>query len=313
VRAAVGSVLSAQRQQAALQELIGTAPIEGAFLPGGEELRALLTAGDPGALALQIGDFKLTVGQLYARMLSGQQSPVAPGDTPAHSLLLALERRERAYRQAVRDGVDRDPEAEAMVQRILDRELASLQIRKRLQARVDRDPQRLQAYYDANRARFSTPLRLQVQRLSARLPPDANQLMARLERARPELDAGRLQFDRLASELGATLSGPDWELPTQIAQRERRPMGEIVGLKPGRHGAPYRIEDRIEMIRVAARAEPELQPLEQIRDRVRMDLLTTHREDEYGALVQEVLAERHFAIVRPELEAMIRRPAAASR
>jgi hypothetical protein len=90
-------------------------------------------------------------------------------------------------------------------------------------------------------------------------------------------------------------------------------VAEVIGLKAGRHGAPYRIEDRIEMIRVVARSEPELQPLEPIRDRVRTDLLMTHREDEYGALVQEILAERHFAVVRTELEAMIRRPAAVSR
>jgi hypothetical protein len=313
VRNAIGTVLASQRQQAALEKLIGTAPIEGAFVPTTDELRALVAAGDLTALAMQIGDFKLTVGQLYARMLAGQQGPVPPGDTPAHALVVTLERRERAYRQAVQAGVDRDPAAQALVQRIVDRELAGLQLRNRLQARVDRNPQRLQEYYDANRARFSTPLRLQVQRLSAPLAAGANQVMARLERARAELDAGRLDFARLASEVGATLSEPAWELPTQIAQRERRPVAEVVGLKVGRHGAPYRTADRIEMIRVAARGEPELQPLEQIRDRVRTDLLMTHREDEYGALVQEVLAERHFTLVRPELEAMLKRPAAVSR
>lgn len=313
VRNAIGTVISSQRQQAAMQQLIGTAPIEGAFVPSTDELRALLAAGDPAALALQIGDFKLTVGQLYARMLAGQQGAAPPGDTPAHGLVLALERRERAYRQAMQQGVDRDPAALALVQRIVDRELAGLQLRTRLQARIDRNPQRLQAYYDANRARFSTPLRLQVQRLSVPLAADANQRMARLERARAELDAGRLEFARLAAEMGATLSEPAWELPTQIAQRERRPVAEVVGLKVGRYGAPYRSENRIEMIRVEARAEPELQPLEPIKDRVRTDLLMTHREDEYGALVQEVLSERHFSVVRAELEAMIRRPAVALR
>ena len=52
------------------------------------------------------------------------------------------------------------------------------------------------------------------------------------------------------------------------------------------------------MVRVLERAEPQPQPLERIRERVRTDLLVTHREDEYAALVQEVLAGRRFAVVR---------------
>jgi hypothetical protein len=65
------------------------------------------------------------------------------------------------------------------------------------------------------------------------------------------------------------------------------------------------------MVRVLELAEPQPQPLEGIRERVRTDLLVNHREDEYAALVQEVLASRRFAVVRSELEAMLRRPTAA--
>ena len=65
------------------------------------------------------------------------------------------------------------------------------------------------------------------------------------------------------------------------------------------------------MVRVLERAEPQPQPLERIRELVRTDLLVTHQEDEYAALVKEVLAARHFAVVRSELEAMLKRPTAA--
>jgi PPIC-type peptidyl-prolyl cis-trans isomerase-like protein/parvulin-like peptidyl-prolyl cis-trans isomerase-like protein len=307
VRAAIGQVLSAQRRQAAVDKLIGD-PLEGTTVASAEELRALFAAGDPAATALRAGDYQLTVGQLQARLLAGQQAIVAPGDTPAHSLLVTLEKRERAYRLAQKQGLDRGPEAEALIQRSLDREIGALQLHKRMAARIDADPRRLQEYYEANRARFSTPLRLKVQRLSVPLAGDANQTMARLERARQELDAGRLAISRLAADLGGTVTEPAWELPTQVARRERRPVATSVGLKPGKHGAPYRIEDRIEMLRVLERSEPSAQPLDQIRDQVRTDLLVTHREDEYTALVQEILSARKYAVVRTELEAMLKRP-----
>ena len=151
-----------------------------------------------------------------------------------------------------------------------------------------------------------------MERLSVPLKGDANQAMARLERARADLDAGRLDFAALAREVGGTLLEPVWELPTQLAQRERRPVSPATVAKAGRYSAPYRTVDHIEMTKVLERSEPEVQPLEKIRDQVRTDLLLTHRQDEYGALVQEVLAARHYAAVQTELEAMLKRPASGS-
>ncbi len=310
VRNAIGVVLADERRKAEVAKLIGSDPLPGSMVPTDDELRTLFEAGDPSAVALRVDDYQLTLGQLQARLLAGQLGIAAGGDSPAHALVVGLEQRERAYRKAVAQGVDRSPEVAAAVERLLERELAGLQLRKRLVERIDRDPQRLQEYYDANRSRFSTPLRLKVQRLSVPLEGDANRAMARLERARPELDAGRLDFAALAAELGGTLLEPVWDLPTRIALRERRPSSPTAGLRAGKHSAPYRTQDHIEMVRVLERSEPEEQPLERVRERVRTDLLVTHRQEEYAALVQEVLASRHYAVARSELEAMLKRPAA---
>jgi parvulin-like peptidyl-prolyl isomerase len=309
VRNAIGFVLAAESRQAAIDRLIPAAPADG-FVPTADQLRGLFEAGDPAAEALRVGDYRLTLGQLQARLLAGQVGVTTGRDTPAHALVTTLERRERLYRVAVEKGIDRSPEAEARVGRLADRELAALQLRKRLAERIERDPKRLQDYYDANRSRFSTPLRLRVQRVTVPLKGDANQVMARLERSRPEVEAGRLDLARLAADLGGTLQDPAWELPSQVAQRERRPPAQAAGLKAGRVSPPYRTEDRIEMARVLERAEPEPQPLEKVRERVRTDLLVTQRQDEYASLVEETLSARRYAVVRPELEAMLKRAAA---
>ena len=112
-------------------------------------------------------------------------------------------------------------------------------------------------------------------------------------------------------EVGGTLLEPVWELPTQIAQRERRPFSPALGAQASRYSTPYRTIDHIEMAKVLERGEPAVQPLEKVREQVRTDLLLTHRQAEYGALVEEILAARHFVTVPSELEAMLRRPAAA--
>jgi hypothetical protein len=67
------------------------------------------------------------------------------------------------------------------------------------------------------------------------------------------------------------------------------------------------------MARVVERREPQVPPLDGIREQVRTDLLVTHRQDEYAALVEEMLGSRHFATVPRELEAMLTRPTASGR
>jgi parvulin-like peptidyl-prolyl isomerase len=312
VQGALARDLMAKRRDAEIDRKVGKAVPEGSFVPDAEQLLKIFAAGDPSAVVLRIGDFQVTLWQLQQRLLAGQV-PVDPNlqDSPAHALVEALKRRELIYRYCVQQGIDKSPETGERLQRMVDRELAGVQLRNRMMARVDRDPKRLEDYYQANRGRFSQPLRLRVQRLSVPLAANANEVMARLERARAELDAGRQDFARLAAEVGGTVSEPGWEMPTQIALRVKSAAPPAAALKPGRHSPPYRNGDRIEMVRVLERVEPQALPFEQVRDRVRTDLLVSRRHEEYSALAQELLTQRRFAVARPELEAMLNRPVAS--
>lgn len=302
--------LMTERHEAEIARQVGKAFPEGSFVPDAEQLRGLVAAADPAAVVLRIGDFQVTLGELQQRMLMGQIPPnVPPGESPAHALVAALANRELIYRHCVKLGIDRSPEAEGRLQRLVDRELSGLQMRKRLTDRMDRDPKRIEDYYQANRQRFGLPLRLRVQRLVVPLSGSANRVMARLEAARKELDGGRLDFAKLAAELGGTVREPQWEVPAPV---NRRKSGlALAGLKAGQHSPPYRVGDHIEMLRVLERAEPQPQPLDKVRDRVRADYVLNHRHDEYAALVEEVLSGRHYQVVRSEVEAMVKRPAGA--
>lgn len=309
VQAVLARELLARRRDAEIDRRVGTALPEGSFVPDAERLRALFEAGDPAAVVLRIGDFQVTLWQVEQRLLAGQ-IPTDPAavDSPAHALVEGLKRRELIYRYCVREGIDRSPETAERLQRMADRELAGLQLRNRMVARVEREPRRLEDYYEANRGRFSAPLRVRVQRLSVPLTGSANEVMARLERAQAELDAGREDFARLAAQVGGTLSEPAWEVPTQLVMREKSAALPAAALQPGRHSPPYRYGDHIEMVRVLERVEPEPQPFEKVRDRVRQDFLISHRHEEYAALAAEVLEGRSFRVARAELEAMLRRP-----
>jgi parvulin-like peptidyl-prolyl isomerase len=314
VQGALARDLLARRRDAEMDRRVGKTLPAGSLVPDAVQLLRIFEAGDPAAVVLRIGDFQVTLWQLQQRLLAGQ-IPVDPAsqDSPAHALVEALKRRELIYRYAVQQGIDKSPETEERLQRMVDRELAGLQLRNRMVARVEREPKRLEDYYQANRGRFSQPLRLRVQRLIVPLAANGNEVMARLERARAELDAGRQDFARLATEVGGTVSEPAWEVPTEIAARERSAAPPAAALKPGRHSPPYRNGDRIEMVRVLERVEPQTLPFEQVRERVRTELLVSRRYQEYSAVAQELLSARKFAVARPELEAMLNRPATSAR
>lgn len=312
VRGPIARRLLSERRNSAIERLVGTALPEGSFVPDAAQLRALAEGGDPAAVVLRFGDLAVTLGELQRRLLAGQAPPDAgAAANPALALVEALVERERIYRYCVAQGIDRTPEAEARVERLLDRELSSVRLQQRLLERVDRDPKRLTDYYEANRRRFSEPLRLRVQRLTVPLTAAGNEAMARLERARAELDAGRLDFARLGAELGGTLDEPAWRTLAELALREERPVSLAAELRAGRYSPPFRVRDRIEMVRVLERKEPVPLPFDRARDLVRMDFLVNRRHDEYGGFVEEVLAGRHYQPVAQELEALVRRPGAA--
>lgn len=302
--------LIAQARADEVLKRVGTTLPEGSIVPDAMQLQLLYEAGDPSAVALKLGEVEYTLGDIQNRLMAGQAPPDS-SDSPAHALVVALRQRYLIHQYTVRQGTDRGPEVDRRVDRLMDRELAGLRMRERLLARLDRDPERVRRYYEANRKRFSTPLQLRVQRLSVPMGPTPNRVMARLEAARAGLDRGREDLAALATELSGTVEEPAWRAPSTLALRERRTISQATGLQPGRHSAPYSVGDRIEVIRVVERKEPTLLPFEQAQPMVRAEMMATRGAEEYAALVKELLAEHHYQVSQARLEALLRRPSPA--
>lgn len=305
-RMPIARQLIAQARADEVVKRVGTTLPEGSIVPDAMQLQRLYEAGDTSAVALKLGEVEYTLGDIQNRLMAGQAPPDS-SDSPAHALVVALRQRYLIHQYTVRQGTDRGPEVDRRVDRLMDRELAGLRMRERLVARLDRDRARVRRYYEANRKRFSAPLLLRVQRLSVPMGSDPNRVMARLEAARTALDRGREDLAALAAELSGTVEGPAWRAPATLALRERRSVSQATGLQPGQHSAPYSVGDRIEMIRVVERKEPVLLPFEQAQPMVRAEMMASRGAEEYAALVKDLLAEHHYRVSQPHLEALLRR------
>jgi hypothetical protein len=311
VRTSIAMLLMNQAREAEIRKRVG-APPAGASIPDAAAWKRLLEAGDPQAMVLEIGDLRLTLAEFQARLLALQTTldlsvPVTP-----QALLQTLVDRELIFLYCRAKGIDRSPGAQARLNRMTDRELAGLRLRERLLARADTPPGRLQEYHAANRARFSEPLGLRLVRLRVPLSAHADQAMARLEQARPQLDRGQLTLGALAAELGGTVEEAGWQTLDQIARGGPRGAELASGLAAGRHSPPYRNGDQIEMLMVSERREPAPLPFERVREQVRTDFVFTHLHEEYSNLVKEVLAEKGFQVAREPLEELLRRPPGAA-
>jgi peptidyl-prolyl cis-trans isomerase C len=310
VRALILRRLTAERWDKSVRDKVGDSLPEGAFVAGGDELRQILAAGDPQALVARVGDFRLTVAELQRRLAAAGALDPATRAVPPAAFLAQLRQREVIYRHCAEHGLDRRPEVEARRQRLLDRELAALLLRRKLVQAVEREPAVLEEHYRTNRARFSEPLELRVQKLVIPLAGAANETMARLEGSVGPLDQGRQSLASLAAALGGRVEEQDWATPSQIARTDPRAAGFVMRLRPGRHSPPYRTEKDIVMVRLVERKEPRPLPFDQARERVRDDYLATHRQERYAALSADLLGRAGFKLVQGNLEALLRRAGA---
>jgi len=307
VRARIARRMALDRRDAALTRRVGSTVPKGSFVPDAEALSRLLEAGDPEAVVLRVGDFRVTLADLRRRLLLAMDQSDGEAVQPL-ALLEALKQRELVYRYCIAHRLDRRPEVDERVAQIVDAELAALQARKRLMRRLDDDPRRLEKYYEENRGRFSEPLKLRLQRLTVPFGENANAVMARLEAARPDLDRGRQTLAGLATELGGKVAEEGWLTLPQLAQGSGGRAAHLaLDLTPGQHSAPYHTASGIEVIRLLERRDPTPLPFDQVRERVRAELLASHGSEERAALVGEVLDAAHFKVRPAQLEAMLRR------
>ncbi len=301
----IGSQLQRERAREAVVRVAAELPLPaGSFVAGSEELGALLTAGDPEATVFRVGDYELTVARFRGLLeQSREQQGGQPSPELAPELLRALERRERIYRHALGDGLAEDPEVAAQLVRLEDRALLRILRQRSLQRQLTGEPERLQQYYDDNKLRFSSPLRLEVRRLAVPVTPvTAGGAMARLERVAAEAAAGSDRLSALAAELGGEVEELGWRTLGELARLDRRWIPVAAGLEAGQLSPPLSSPSSLAMLEVEARREPEPLPFSTVLERVRAAYLAAHRQELYRRWADEVLAEAGFEVFRDRLQ-----------
>jgi len=305
VRPQIAERLNDERRREAVEqlELEGELP-EGSYVPSPEDLRALLSSPDARALMLRIGDFELRRGDLERRFVA-----VSPGggNRGRGEMVASLRRRELLYQRATAEGVLDDPELSERLVGVREVRLITFHLQRRLNQLIDDRGDTLERYYDDHRNRFHGPLRLQLQRLQVEVGPEANRVMADLERLVTSINEGESTLAAAAGEIGGEVEELGWLPLSELRARNETSAILAVGSAVGQVTAPYRHRDWLEVLEVVGREEPDPLPFEQAKVAVRRDYLQQHGPQVYEELREQLLTERDFRPWPEQIQAVATR------
>jgi hypothetical protein len=302
-RGLIRQELVAERRLAAMDERvdeIGLPP--DSFVPTAEELEAISSTGDPAAVVLRLGDYRLRLARVQA-MVTGEAQRLGEraGDDLPEQILARVRRQEVVYQHRLAAGAELLPAIRERLARQGEQVLTDRYRRRLIERALDVDPAVIEGFYQDNRERFSSPLRLEIRRLRVPLAGEATARMAELEGLVPELDAGEVDLDELARRYGGEVEDLGRKTLVELSAIEPKIVVYASTLAAGRHSSPYLGGDGLEMLAVVDREEPAPLPFLQVRDQVRAAYLQRHGGVLYGALVDEVLDQAGFRLFEERL------------
>jgi hypothetical protein len=317
VRPAIAARLAEEKRRERIAELV--AEIE---LPAGstvhqpDQLLAALQGKDADAVILSVGDFRLTAGELARRL---EETEAAGGGLQR---LTAVERAKQLYRDLYHEqllliAAAKDELSEAQ-QQARDQRIAELSRRALAERRLEdlsrelmaKNEAGLRLFYEDNRHLYQSRLRFKLQMLAVPAAAGAPQLMARLEAARADLIAGKLDFKGAAKLFQhGELADLGWLDAEKLAATEAKVRLYVLELDGKGYTVPFQLNRRLVMIWVEDRVEPKSLSFEEARQEIEADYLGRNRQTLYREAVAGLLAAEGFRFEEENLRQHLAPPA----
>jgi hypothetical protein len=316
VREAIRGRIGEERLRDAIAERTADRdPPQGSLVLAAERL-AESFRWEAGRDVLAVREFRLTAGEL--RRLAGL--PAAPGGSPLagdrrERLVEAYDRQRKLLLLAV-DLLESDSEVDREVcdeARRRAREagrdrLVAQRIRTALEVRVDRDPDRLEGYFEDNRHLYQSPLRFWLRILELPFGANPPAQLAEMERVHEALVEGRLDFEAAAARVGGRIRELGWRDFGELGELPPKARSYLVQVAAGSYTVPFQEDETLHLVWVAGREEPRNATWEEARERVRSDYLARFERDLYLALQEERLEAVGFAFDEERLRQQLGSP-----
>lgn len=274
------------------------------FTPTADELQAILQRNDPQEVVLRVNEYTLDVATLMA-MLANDSSQRVPSSNHVVRLLDQVRRGELIYQQQLDAGIGLSEEEQKTVNEQLSSLLTYQGRQQKLRLRMEKDAAALRAFFDENRMRFTSPLRLQLRRLSVPLSKHPSDQMALLERRRNDLNQGLTTLDELAAVIGGDVHDLGWQGLNQLQLIAPELAALISEVQKDQYSPPYSRPDSLNILHVVDRQEPQPLAFEQVREAVRQAYLERHGQRLYDEVRTEILSAAGFSLHEKRLDELL--------
>ncbi len=158
---------------------------------------------------------------------------------------------------------------------------------------LNNHPDVVQQYYDKNRMRFATPVRVKLQRL---VVPKVDQLdiMPELESVIESLEKGDVSMQDLANQYHGKVQNLAWRKADQLAAIDKQILNYAFLLKVGEYSPPYTNAQFYSILHLLDRKESQEQELIQVRTEVIRDYVANNAAQLYSQISQDLLKDLQF-------------------
>lgn len=280
------------------------------FQPTYDELRVILSRNNPGEVVLRVDDYELRLDAFSAMLDNDAAQRPSAAPNRAEQVLERVLQGELIFQHQLANGTRlTDEEAQQVAHQA--EALLTFQGRQlKMRLHLDRDPEALKTFFEDNRMRFTSPLKLRLRQLSVPLGDHPSDRMALLERrtqdANAEDSVGETSLlESLASDLGGQVEDIGWKSLAELRLMNRHSVRLISDIPAGHYSPPFSTAEALRIVHVVEREEPSPLPYETARDSVRRAYIERHGQRLYGAVQNDMLEKAGFALYQDNLDALL--------
>ena len=199
------------------------------------------------------------------------------------------------YREALRKGLDKDPEVRRMIEQARRKILTARLVKDEIENKINITDEDVRGFYAENRELFMTPEVMRVSHILTQSREDAGVVMDMLESGADFEDVARAKsVDPTAQQGGDIGYFPKGQLMPEFENAcAALEIGEISGIVRTKLG--YHI------IKLTDRREPALKSVGEVRETIENELRTVERLRMYDSMLEELRAGADIVIYEEKL------------
>jgi peptidyl-prolyl cis-trans isomerase C len=258
-----------------------------------------------GPLVAKVGNAGITEAdfQRELKSLPEYAQQLFEGEAGREKFLDEIIKREILYQEALKKGIDKEPDFKRKMEEFKRLTLASELLEKEIISKDKVTDQEVKDYYDKHKADFTTTSQLRASHILVKTEPEAENVLARLEKGEKFEDIARKEsLDSVSAKNGGDIG--------YFGRGQLVPEFEkaAAGLKVGQLSGPVKTPFGYHIIKLTDRKTGPTLDFDKVKDVIRQRLAGERQKAAFDKYIAEIRKDFKIEIYKDELAKMSRQP-----